>query len=211
MTQLEDLKNEWVEKQGMLTGAPAQDPESLKKIIRRRTGKHLAASMRYFWAYFVFQIIVYALLSHVIIVHWRNPFILSLSIAGIILYLPFMVFLMRNFKKIASTKFSTEQDPSVSIYNYVFQQYTFLRNFYRFKKLYELFLVPVSAAIGVILSFTIFVPGSVKEHPVAAAITFVLTLISCMWAIRSENKTSFRIPIRQLQQILDEYRVDSEQ
>jgi uncharacterized membrane protein YjjP (DUF1212 family) len=66
-------------------------------------------------------------------------------------------------------------------------------------------LIPVSAAIGVFLFFRLYLPGGVQAFPVGAFITYALTLLSCYWAIRVENKKSFSEPLQQLEAILQEY------
>jgi hypothetical protein len=95
-----------------------------------------------------------------------------------------------------------------SVYQYVLQQHTLLTTFYRFKKRYELFLVPMSTAIGVFLTFKLFVPGGVEAHGIGAGITFLLSLISMVVSIRMENKRSFEQPIRDLNALLDEFKTE---
>jgi hypothetical protein len=81
-----------------------------------------------------------------------------------------------------------------------------LESFFTFKKRYEMVLIPLSAAIGVLLIFLLYVPGGVSEHLLGAFITYVLTLLSCYLAIRSENKKNFVQPLDQLGEILNEYK-----
>lgn len=206
MSTLEQLKKIWEEKVSGMTGARAYDHASLEKIVKSRVKKHTKTAMQYFWASFTLQVLVYSLLSHVIVKYWGDDEILYFSIGGVFLFLPFTIMLMRKFKSLATTRLSEKQNAEASVYAFVRQHQTQLRSFFKFKKWYELFLIPLSAAIGVILIFKLYVPGGLDEHWTGAIITFIITVISCMIAIRSENLKSFQEPIRQLQNILDEFR-----
>ena len=165
-------------------------------------------AMRYFWASFTLQIIVYALLSHVIVKYWSDTEVLGLSILGILLFLPFTIMLINKFKSIARIKLSNITE--TFMHQYVLRHYQLLLSFYRFKKRYELLLIPLSSEIGIIVSFKLFVPGGIYEHTTGAAITFIFTLISCALAIHSENNKSFKQPLQQLQDILEEFKSEAQ-
>lgn len=209
MLTLEELKTKWGEKQSASPGHTAYDPPSLEKIIKSRVNKHTKTSMRYFWASFTLQVLVYSLLSHVIVKYWQDTEMLYFCIGGIFLFLPFTIMLMRKFKRLASIKPSRDENAVTSLYDYILRQQAQLRSFYNFKKWYELFLIPLSSAIGVMLTFKLYVPGGVDEHWMGAITTFMITILSCMAAIHSENKKSFKEPIQQLQNILAEFRDDA--
>lgn len=206
MITLEELKTKWEEKQSVLPVLPEYEHVFLEKIIKDSARKHMKATMQYFWASFAFQVLVYALLIHVIITYWKDTEMRLFSIIGVLLYLPFTIMLMRKFKKMAIIRPSREENAVTSLYNYVFHQHELLRSFYKFKKWYELFLIPISAAIGIILVFKLYVPGEVDKNWTGVIITFFITILSCAVAIRSENKKSFEEPIRQLQNMLNEFR-----
>jgi hypothetical protein len=63
----------------------------------------------------------------------------------------------------------------------------------------------LSSAIGVFLTFKLFVPGGVQENSTGAIITFAVTLISCILAIRSENRRNFAEPLYQLEKVMEEF------
>ncbi|GAB3795047.1 hypothetical protein GCM10028819_10430 [Spirosoma humi] len=204
MSTLDQLKHHW-EPSNKASAADGQllDEASLRKIVTSRVGKHTKASFRYFWASFTLQLIVYAMCSHLIVKYWSQPNIRLLSLSAMLLYLPFTIVLMNKFKRVAKGRL-TGKEPS-SIRDYVSEQYQLLNSFFTFKKRYERLLIPISAAIGVILVFTIYVPGGVRTYPVGALITYVVTLLSCYGAIRSENRKSFVEPLQQLKLLLHEY------
>jgi hypothetical protein len=206
MQTFEDIKNLWNESgKGNFSPTP-YDQKSLEQIVKSRTKKHMKASMQYFWGALFLQILVYALLSHVIIKYGSDPQTLITGAAGILLFLPFTVVLMKKFKQIAITR--PEGNTGGPLYDYVVRQQKLLQSFYSFKKRYELLLVPLSSAIGVFLTFKLFVPGGVMEHQMGAVITLLITLISMVYAIRSENRKSFEQPLGNLDALLRQFKHD---
>ena len=209
MKTLEELKKQWERNPLPIDNTNVYDNLSLDRILKARVKKHTATSFQYFWASFALQILVYALLTHVIVKYHSNMTIVLFGIFGVLLYIPFTIVLMGKFKRMASTKVNSENTAVINLQEYVRQYQSLLRAFYSFKKKYELFLIPLSSAIGVILTFNLYVPGGVIKNLTGAVITFGLTLLSCAVAIYSENKKSFEQPIDQLQKILDEFRTDN--
>jgi hypothetical protein len=206
MSTLDELKRTWEEKQAALADYPAYEPASLERMIRTRIKKHLKTSVKYFWASLALQILVYSMLTHVIIKYWPDEEVRYFSIAGILLFLPFTITFMRKFKRLAAAKIPPQGNAVNSIHDYIVYQLAQLRSFYQFKKWYDFFLTPLSAAIGVALIFKLYVPGGVQAYWNSAVIIFVITLLTCIAAIRKENRESFKEPIRQLLDILDEFR-----
>jgi hypothetical protein len=179
--------------------------EALEKIFKKRVMKHTNKAMKYFWASFTLQIMVYGLFSHVILRFWMDVPIMLLGFAGILLFIPFTVMLMRKFKAIAKASM-TRGTGTDNLHDYVLQQHTLLQSFYTFKKRYELILIPLASAIGTILTFQLFVPGGALENINGVLIAFGLTIFSCFLAIISENKKSFDQTLQQLKEILNEFK-----
>lgn len=205
MSTLDQFKKNWDPSGKALAaqGVGLLDEASLRQLITSRVRKHTKASLQYFWASLALQIGVYALFSHVAIRYWSQTPVLLLSLGGILLYLPFTMVLMRKFKRVAQGRLRGSAQSSIR--DYLLEQHQLLESFFTFKKRYERLLIPLSAAIGVILVFTLYVPGGVQTFPRGALITYSLTLLSCYWAIRAENQKSFVGPLRQLEAILHEY------
>ena len=205
MATLDEWKVKWSDTSMSSPGGQAYDQKAFEKIFRGRVKKQINTSFQYFWASFVLQVLVYSLLSHVIIKYAFDPSALWLGIAGILLYLPFTVVLMKKFKQMAIARPIEKNDMGVSLHEYVLLHHSLLKSFYRFKSWYEFLLVPLSSAIGVILTFKIYVPGGVPGHLTGALITFIIALLSCFFAVRSENKKRFEEPLHQLQEIIREF------
>lgn len=209
MKNLDDMKKEWLSSQDVLADKEGYDRMMLEKIFKSRVKKHTKSAFQYFWAVFALQILVYALLTHVIIKHWSNTTTLLLSVAGILLFLPFTIVLMKKFKRMAVTIPGHSNDLGSSLQQYAHERYSLLLSFYHFKKRYELILVPLSALIGILISFELYVPGGITNHPVTAIVAFCITIFSCVLAIRSENKKSFEEPLRQLKQLIADFKNES--
>lgn len=205
MKTLDELKDNWAHASDSSLSTQVYDQQQLENIFRSRVGKHTRASMQYFWASFILQIIVYALLAHVLVKYWPEQDLRLLSISGIALYIPFTYVLLQKFKRMAAARPGDDPGREAPLQQYVALQYDMLKKFYRFKKMYELVLIPLVSAIGVVIFFSLYVPGGVDANPVGAAIAFGITLISCVLAIRSENKKSFDGPLSRLRSILDEF------
>jgi hypothetical protein len=207
MSTFEELKKVWEADQQSAKGYTPYDHKTLDNIVKSRTKKNMKKSMHYFWGALFWQILVYALLSHVIIKYGGDTKTLFFGIAGILLYLPFTILLMKKFKQMAIVK-PAQGNSQRSLYQYIFQQHALLQSFYNFKKRYEFLLVPLSTAIGVFLTFKLFVPGGVEENPTGATITFLITLLTMVASIRLENKKSFEQPLHDLNQLLNEFQAE---
>lgn len=201
MDRIEGLKGKWctsTNPNNANLGA-----EELASVFRKRVNSRLKSSMQYFWASFALQLLVYGLLTHVLVKNWLQPDYMLFAGCGILLYVPFTIVLLRKFKAIAVAK--PHGHTTVSLYQYVDFHYTQLASFYKFKKRYEIILIPLSVAIGTILTFNLFVPGGVSQYPNGAIITFIVSLASCIYAIVRENRQSFEEPLRELANMLREF------
>ena len=207
MSTFEELKRVWDTNQETAQAFKRYDNETLGNIVKSRTKKNMKKSMQYFWGALFLQILVYALLSHVVIKYGGDTKTLSFGIAGMLLYLPFTILLMKKFKQMAIVK-PAHANSGRSLYQYVFQQRALLQSFYSFKKSYELLLVPLSTGIGVFLTFKLFVPGGVEENAMGAIITFLITLVSMVASVRLENRKSFEQPIHEFSQLLNEFNTE---
>jgi hypothetical protein len=207
MSTFEEIQNMWDKNQGTVARSEVYDHNTFEKIVRSRAKRYTNAAMQYFWAAFVLQIVVYALFGHVMIKYAFDIQALLLSVAGVLLYLPFTIMLMKKYKRIALAR--PEGNTVTSLFTYVMTRYNLLKTFYTFKKRYELVLIPLSSMIGVLLVFNLYVPGGAVENITGAIITFGITLASCALAIRLENKKHFDIPLRDFRMLMEEFKVEA--
>lgn len=200
MEKIEALKIKWAK--CTPTGVRPIEPERLNKVFKKRISTSMKSSMHYFWASMFLQILVYAMLTHVIVRAWGDTSQLY-ALTGILLYIPFTVVLLRKFKAMAAAR--TTDDTTASLVQYATLQHRELVSFFHFKKRYELVLIPLSVAIGSVLTFNIFVPGGAVHNINGVIFTFVSSLASCVYAIVRENRKSFIEPIKNLEAILSEF------
>lgn len=202
MQNIEELKNGW--RQQSAPGNSIEiDQNNLRQIMKTKIKSQKNLSMKYFWAAFVLQIIVYAFLSNLMIRYWTDVSLVYVCAFCFLLYIPFTVVLLKKYKKMAVLKISGSAIEG-SISEYVKQQHQLLSGFYRFKRRYELMLVPLSSAIMIWVIFRLYVPGGVSDHPILASLCFIGTLASCAQAIIMENKRNFKEPLRNYELILED-------
>ena len=198
-TTLDELKQQW-----KMTADPAPVTASaFDQIVKARVTKITGNSFQFFWASLTLQIIVYSLLSHVIVKYGGDTVTLLFGISGILLYVPFTIMLLRKFKGMA--KGNTANGRSLSLHGFALVHQKELGDFYRFKKRYELILIPLSSLIAVYLIFALYVPGRAETHVMGASFITIATIASCAVAIRNENKKSFALPLMQLDLLIREF------
>jgi len=203
MSTLEELKKKW-DQAGYTSPVPLPlDEMALHSLVRSRIKRQNTVIFRHFWATFTLHLLVYALLSHVVVKYWTDTGTLLLGLAGILLTVPLTVTMVRRYSRLAASQ--TKGAGKVSIHTYVDRRLRLLSGFFTFKKRYEMVLIPLHTVIGGVLTFRLFVPGGMAGSPVFALTAFLLTLLSCFAAVRSENRKSFVEPLGELQTILDEY------
>jgi hypothetical protein len=203
MDALDEMKGKWAKQSDAVQ---PYDSNNLLRVIRRRVQMHMREPMRYFWASFVLQVVVYALYTHAIVRFIHDPVIVRFALLGIIIYIPFTFFLLREFKKLAVMK--PNGIDTTSARQHITEKRNQLLYFFRFKLRYEWVLIPLSSLLGTLLIFKIYVPGGPTAYPNGVWITMTLTLLSCYLAIRNENRKRFRAPLAELDNILNEFAND---
>jgi hypothetical protein len=179
--------------------------KDLQAIIASRVRKELRTVSQFVWAAIVYQIIVYSFLTHTLVRHWGEMQIMLLCLAGGALYVPLTIALIH---RVRSLYCPSEAPGSVvpDVLHKVQGEFTRLADFFRFKKRMDWIGVPVSCAIIVLVTFTLFVEGGVEGNPLAGLALFALWVGMSVIAIHAENKKRFISPLRHLQQVLDDLR-----
>ena len=206
MSTIDQLKKDWSAAHSSTT--VAYDSATFSKIIRSRVKKHTHTAMQYFWASFTLQLIVYALLSHVIVRYWSDRSIVLPAILGVLAFIPFTIVLMKKFKAIATARPGASHESLVGgapLKEYIMMRRDLLSSFYRFKRWYEFILIPLASAIGVYIVFELYIPGGVAEHQWNAFVVLLITLTSCAWAIARENRRNFKEPLVRFDEVLAEF------
>lgn len=199
-----DLETQW---QQEMSRSPLPTPitgEQMESIISARTMNELGTVSGYIWGMIVYQIILYAFLAHTLVRNWGNIPIMIVGLAGAALYIPLTAELIRRTRAMYSP-IRTADSNTLSIREYVSSYHARLADFFRFKRRMDWLGVPVSCGIIVFVTFTLFVPGSITEYPLAAIVLFALWAAASAIAIRFENATRFAAPLRQLEALLQEF------
>jgi hypothetical protein len=127
---------------------------------------------------------------------------MTLCIAGAGLYIPLTVALLRRIKILYRRPSEALLSAVPDVFHKVEGEYARLADFFQFKRRMDWIGVPVSYAIIVLVTFTLFVEGGVKANPLAALATFALWVGMSLMAIRAENRKRFIAPLRRLERIL---------
>tara|TARA_R110002020_G_scaffold204645_2_gene408922 strand:- start:2025 stop:2675 length:651 start_codon:yes stop_codon:yes gene_type:complete len=201
MENFEKLKSSWKTDTAHSDLGPL-DMAAWQNLLKGQVKKQKNIGMQYFWASLTYQIIVYGFLGHVMIRYGGDSGVLLPALLGMFLYVPFTVVLFLKFKRMAILAHNDQSASDLSIKEYVLEQHTLLSSFYRFKRRYEILLLPLSAAIFVWIFFRLFLPGGTMDYPIASSLLFILVLAACSAAILAENKRNFKGPLQKLEDIL---------
>ncbi|MEI9918065.1 MAG: hypothetical protein WDO14_04595 [Bacteroidota bacterium] len=188
------MKSNWSKE----TPSGNYDEATIQKIVKERVRKNSGKAFQYFWASFALQIMVYAMLSYAIAKYWNDPLITLPSLLGIAAYIPFTIMLMKRFKAMAATSYEG------NMFAYIDRRREILESFYRFKRRYEIVLIPLGILIGIYLPFQLYIPGGVWNYPEEAFAVLLVSVASCAISIQRENKRNFEEPIARFKMILGE-------
>jgi hypothetical protein len=202
MTRHYEIEHVWKEgKSGGTEFAPLTG-KNLQAIVSSRLRKELRTVSQFVWAAIAYQIILYSFLTHTLVRHWGDMQTMTLCIAGAGLYIPLTVALLRRIKILYRRPSEALLSAVPDVFHKVEGEYARLADFFQFKRRMDWIGVPVSCAIIVLVTFTLFVEGGVKANPLAALATFALWVGMSLIAIRAENRKRFIAPLRHLERVL---------
>jgi hypothetical protein len=204
MTPRDEIEDVW--KKGKACGA---DPapvtgKDLQAIISSRVKKEIKMVSQFVWAAITYQIILYSFLAHTLIRHWGDMQITLLCVAGGAFYVPLTVALMRRIRTLYRRPREAPGSPVPDVFRKVEGEYARVADFFRFKKRMDWIGVPVSCAIIVLVTFTLFVEGGIERNPLGSLLVFAVWVGLSLIAIRAENKKRFISPLRHLELVLND-------
>jgi hypothetical protein len=205
MENFDEIKKLWSENKVIVTCNTPVSPEYVDQLISNRIKKVNRNFREYFWTSFIYQNMVYACLAFLIVRYFSRPDIAILSIAGILLYIPFTIVFMKKFKSAFLLNKEGVAFSDDDIYLNIKNRYTRLSEFFRFKKRFDWVIVPLNCVLIVVINFILFVPGGVMANITAGIILLIVWLVIFIIAIRIENKKKFLEPLRQLETILEDF------
>jgi hypothetical protein len=198
-----EIVSVWKEGKASEEGGAPFGGKDLQAIISSRVRKEFKTVSQFVWAAIVYQIILYSFLTHTLFRHWGDMRTMLLCLGGVALYVPLTIAFMRRVRKL----FGTQGAPGAEVpdlFHKVESEHTRLADFFRFKKRMDWIGVPVSCGIIALVTFTLFVKGSVPENPLPVLAFFAIWVAMSLVAIHAENRKRFISPLRHLQQVLDD-------
>jgi len=200
MKSFDEIKNVWKESKSMDSGSPALDAETMDKYVKIGMKKVRNSTMEYFWGTFIYHILIYALFGHVFIRFWGDLYLMGLSLAGILLYIPFTTLMMKKFKRMCSPGAGNSEN----IQQYLKHQHRLLSEFFRFKRWFDWIGVPVSAIFFVLIIFSLYVTGGFGENLLAGILSCIAVISLLAPFVHAENLKSFIKPLNKLESLIKE-------
>ncbi len=199
-----EIEDVWKEGKSREAGLAPLTGKDLQAMISSRVRKEFTTVSQFVWAAIAYQTILYSFLTHTLIRHWGEMRIMVLCLAGAALYIPLTVALIRRVKTLFRCPPEAPGSMVPDVLLKVEGEYARLADFFQFKKRMDWIGVPVSCAIIVLVTFTLFVKGGVEGNPWASLALFALWVGMSLIAIRAENRKRFVTPLRHLEHVLDD-------
>ena len=199
-----EMENVWKQGKAREESLAPLTGKDLQAIIASRVRKELKTVGQFVWAAIAYQIVLYSFLAHTLDRNWGDIQTMLLCLAGVALYIPLTVALLRRVGKLCRRPSEALGSAVPDVFHKVEGEYARLADFFQFKKRMDWIGVPVSCAIIVLVTFTLFVEGGVKANPVAGLTLFALWVGMSLIAIHAENRKRFIAPLRHLEQVLED-------
>ncbi|HWN75846.1 MAG TPA: hypothetical protein VNO13_08880 [Candidatus Udaeobacter sp.] len=198
------IENVWKEGKTREANPAPLTGKDLQAIIASRVRKEFKTVSEFVWAAIVYQIILYSFLAHTFIRHWGDMQTMLLCLAGGACYIPLTVALIRRIKTLFRHPSEAPGSPVPDVFRKVEGEYARLADFFQFKKRMDWIGVPVSCAIIVLVTFTLFVKGGVEGNPAGSLLVFAVWVGLSLIAIHAENKKRFISPLQHLELLLND-------
>ena len=199
-----EIDDVWKQGKSREAGPAPLTGKELQAIVSSRVKKELKTVSQFVWAAIVYQIILYSFLTHTLVRHWGEMRIVLLCLAGAALYIPLTFVLIRRVGTLFRSPSEAPGSMVPDVLHKVEGEYARLADFFQFKRRMDWIGVPISCAIIVLVTFTLFVKGGVERNPWASVALFALWVGMSLIAIQAENRKRFVSPLLHLEQILDD-------
>ena len=204
MAPKDEIENVWKKGKVLEADLAPVTGKDLQAIISSRVKKELKIVSQFVWAAIAYQIILYSFLTHTLIRHWGDMQIMLLCLAGGAFYVPLTVALIRRVRALYRCSSEAPGSPVPDVFHKVEGEYARLADFFRFKKRMDWIGVPVSCAIIVLVTFTVFVEGGIEGNPLGSLAVFAVWVGLSLIAIHAENKKRFISPLQRLELVLND-------
>jgi hypothetical protein len=200
----DEIENVWRAGKALEADPAPLTGKDLQAIISSRVRRELKTVSEFVWAAIVYQIILYSFLTHTLIHHWGDMQIMLLCLAGGAIYIPLTVALIRRIRTLYRRASEAPGSAVPDVLCKVEGEYARLADFFQFKKRMDWIGVPVSCAIIVLVTFTLFVEGGIAGNSLGSLVVFAVWAGLSLIAIHAENKKRFISPLRHLELVLND-------
>jgi hypothetical protein len=200
----DEIENVWRAGKALEADPAPLTGKDLQAIISSRVRRELKTVSEFVWAAIVYQIILYSFLTHTLIHHWGDMQIMLLCLAGGAIYIPLTVALIRRIRTLYRRASEAPGSAVPDVLCKVEGEYARLADFFQFKKRMDWIGVPVSCAIIVLVTFTLFVEGGIAGNSLGSLVVFAVWVGLSLIAIHAENKKRFISPLRHLELVLND-------
>ncbi|OUJ71022.1 hypothetical protein [Hymenobacter crusticola] len=157
---------------------------------QRRVGNYVVGSV-------CWQTIVYAALSYMALRFRTDPSTLAYCGLGVLLYLPFTVVFVRQLRGY-TRRHLADSASGAAVHAHIVEQYEALRQFFSFKKRFDLIATPVTALVMVGLFIRLSWVPAFSASPTPSLLLGGLIVGIFALALRWENNHQFAGPLQRL-------------
>lgn len=197
MESLDDLKKYWQNQAQLNT--TTLNKGNIIQAVQTGLRKERNTVRDYVFVTGFWQWLVYAALCHLTLRFWGDWQFMACCIAGILLYIPFTWVFMQKIKAFHALGVKKPGVSPPDLSTNINAQYAVLAGFYRFKKRFDLFMIPGAGFIITLTLAQFALLPPILPMQTGHVITFFITIIAFTWATYFENKKRFIKPLQNLQ------------
>ncbi|MDO3643147.1 hypothetical protein [Mucilaginibacter sp. L3T2-6] len=199
MDTLDNLKQLWLQDSLETNTNETLNKETMEKIIKPQIKKEQNYIKEYLLAFAVWQILVYAALSHFMVRYWADrQFVLCCAI-GILSFIPYSIIFHRHANCVKLRALKNPDAPLAGLQTDLSSQIKQVSSYFTFKKRFDYIGIPV---ISFVMMAIIMKVSPVPHTITAGAITFGITLAIMARTTYVQNKNNFELPLAKLRLIL---------
>jgi hypothetical protein len=199
MDTLDNLKQLWLQDSQETNTDNTLNIETMKKIIKPQIKKEQNYIKEYLLAFAVWQILVYAALSHFIVRYWADQQFALCCAIGILSFIPYSIIFHRHVNSVRLRAFKNPDAPLSDMQADLSDQITQVSSYFGFKKKFDYIGIPVISFVMMAIMMKV---SPVPHTFTAGAITFGITLAIMAWTTYVQNKNNFELPLAKLRLIL---------
>lgn len=201
MEDLKHLKSLWACGTQLGQETAVIKEELLKDLVSMHLQQERQLLLSYVIKTSVWIFLVTAVFGHLVVRFWGEWPIVCLSLAGLLIYIPFTAMFMRRFKSFYGLQ-GTQIAQDLSVYEALQQKKADILRFYQFKKLFDFLMIPVCCMLIMLLINRYSFAAPLSVHLTFNLIVLLLALGSFSWATVLDNRRYFKHPLMKIEEVL---------